>query len=87
MLHSSELVRPFQVVIWDTFGENSKKKIHRATPLNPEESTAVPRHRRGLHLYTEGAKVHRGWARGRHSRVNPHSYRPHNARVSLAMCD
>jgi CRP-like cAMP-binding protein len=42
MLHSSELVRPFQVVNshWDTDGENSEDKIHRATPLNPEESTA-----------------------------------------------
>jgi CRP-like cAMP-binding protein len=40
MLHSSELVRPFQVVIWDTFGENSKKKNHRTTPLSCEESTS-----------------------------------------------
>ena len=40
MLHSSELVRPFQVVIWDTSGENSEKKIHRTTPLNSEEPTS-----------------------------------------------
>ena len=35
MLHSSELVRPFQVVNshWDTSCENSEKKIHRTTPL------------------------------------------------------
>ena len=42
MLHSSELVRPFQVVNshWDTSGENSEKKIHRTTPLNSEEPTS-----------------------------------------------
>jgi CRP-like cAMP-binding protein len=42
MLHSSELVRPFQVVNahWDPSGESRKKKIHRTTPLNPEEPTA-----------------------------------------------
>jgi CRP/FNR family transcriptional regulator, cyclic AMP receptor protein len=42
MLHSSELVRPFQVVNshWDTIGENSEKKIHRTTPLNSEEPTS-----------------------------------------------
>jgi CRP-like cAMP-binding protein len=42
MLHSSELVRPFQVVDshWDTSGENSEKKIHRTTPLNLEEPTS-----------------------------------------------
>ena len=42
MLHSSELVRPFQVVNshWDTSGENSEQKIHRTTPLNSEELTS-----------------------------------------------
>ena len=42
MLHSSELVRPFQVVNshWDTSGENSEKNIHRTTPLNSEEPTS-----------------------------------------------
>ena len=42
MLHSSELVRPFQAVNshWDTSGENSEKKIHRTTPLNLEEPTS-----------------------------------------------
>ena len=42
MLHSSELVRPFQVVNShrDTSGENSEKKIHRTTPLNSEEPTS-----------------------------------------------
>jgi CRP-like cAMP-binding protein len=42
MLHSSELVRPFQVVNshWDTSGENSEKKIHRTTPVNSEEPTS-----------------------------------------------
>ena len=42
MLHSSDLVRPFQVVNshWDTIGENSEKKIHRTTPLNSEEPTS-----------------------------------------------
>ena len=42
MLHSSELVRPFHVVNshWDTSGENSEKKIHRATPLSSEEPTS-----------------------------------------------
>ena len=42
MLHSSELVRPFQVVNahWDTSGENSEKKIHCTTPLNSEEPTS-----------------------------------------------
>ena len=42
MLHSSELVRPFQVVNshWDISGENSEKKIHRTTPLNSEEPTS-----------------------------------------------
>ena len=42
MLHSSELVRPFQVVNahWDTVGENGEKKIHCTTPLNSEEPTS-----------------------------------------------
>ena len=42
MLHSSELVRSFQVVNshWDISGENSEKKIHRTTPLNSEEPTS-----------------------------------------------
>jgi hypothetical protein len=42
MLHFSELVRPFQVVNshWETGSENSEKTIHRATPLNSEESTS-----------------------------------------------
>jgi CRP/FNR family transcriptional regulator, cyclic AMP receptor protein len=42
MLHSSELVCPFQVVNshWDTSGENSEKKIHHTTPLNSEEPTS-----------------------------------------------
>jgi CRP/FNR family transcriptional regulator, cyclic AMP receptor protein len=42
MLHSSELVHPFQVVNfhWDTRGENTEKKIHLTTPLNPEEPTS-----------------------------------------------
>jgi CRP-like cAMP-binding protein len=42
MLHSSELVRPFQVVNshWDTSGENSEKKNHRTTPLNSEKPTS-----------------------------------------------
>ena len=42
MLHSSELVRPSQVVNshWDTSGGNSEKKIHRTTPLNSEEPTS-----------------------------------------------
>jgi hypothetical protein len=42
MLHSSELVRPFQVVNshWETGSENSEKTTHRATPLNSEESTS-----------------------------------------------
>lgn len=42
MLHSSELVRPFQVVNshWDTSGENSEKEIHFTTPLNCEEPTS-----------------------------------------------
>jgi CRP/FNR family transcriptional regulator, cyclic AMP receptor protein len=42
MLHSSELVRRFQVVNshWDTSGENSEKKIHRTTPLSSEEPTS-----------------------------------------------
>jgi len=41
MLHSSELVRPFQVVNspWETGSENSEKTTHRATPLNSEGST------------------------------------------------
>jgi len=48
MLHSSELVRPFHVVNshWDTSGENSEKKIHRATPLNSEEPNLPEQHRR-----------------------------------------
>ena len=39
MLHSSELVRPFQVVNshWETGSGNSEKTTHRATPLNSEE--------------------------------------------------
>jgi len=39
MLHSSELVRPFQVVNSHrkTGRENSEKTTHRATPLNSEE--------------------------------------------------
>jgi CRP-like cAMP-binding protein len=39
MLHSSELVRPFQVVNShrETGSENSEKTTHRATPLNSEE--------------------------------------------------
>jgi len=42
MLHSSELVRPFQVVDshWDTSGENREKKIHRTAPLNSQEPTS-----------------------------------------------
>jgi CRP-like cAMP-binding protein len=42
MLHSSELVRPFQVVNshWDPSGENRKKKIHRTTPLSSEGPTS-----------------------------------------------
>ena len=42
MLHSSELVRPFQVVNspWETGSENSEKTTYRATPLNPEEPTS-----------------------------------------------
>ena len=42
MLHSSELVRPFQVVNahWDTVSENGEKKIHCTTPLNSEEPTS-----------------------------------------------
>ena len=42
MLHSSELVRPFQVVNshWDTVGENGEKKILCTTPLNSEEPTS-----------------------------------------------
>jgi CRP/FNR family transcriptional regulator, cyclic AMP receptor protein len=42
MLHSSELVRPFQVVNahWDTRGENSEKKTYRTTPLNSEVPTS-----------------------------------------------
>ena len=42
MLHSSELVRPFQVFNshWGTSGENSEKKNHRTTPLNSEEPTS-----------------------------------------------
>ena len=42
MLHSSELVRPFQVVNshWETGSENSEKTTHRATPLNSEEPTS-----------------------------------------------
>ena len=41
-MHSSELVRPFQVFNshWDTSGENSEKKIHCTTPLNSEEPTS-----------------------------------------------
>ena len=41
MLHSSELVCPFQVVNshWETGGENSEKTTHRATPLDSEEPT------------------------------------------------
>jgi CRP-like cAMP-binding protein len=42
MLHSSELVRPFQVVNshWETGSEHSEKTTHRATPLNSEEPTS-----------------------------------------------
>ena len=42
MLHSPELLRPFQVANshWETGGENSEKTIHRATPLNSEEPTS-----------------------------------------------
>ena len=42
MLHSSELMRPFQVVNshWYTSGENSEEKTHRTTPLNSEEPTS-----------------------------------------------
>jgi CRP-like cAMP-binding protein len=42
MLHSFELVRPFQVVNshWETGSENSEKTTHRATPLNSEEPTS-----------------------------------------------
>ena len=42
MLHSPELLRPFQVANshWETGGENSEKIIHRATPLNSEEPTS-----------------------------------------------
>ncbi|MGC2076962.1 MAG: cyclic nucleotide-binding domain-containing protein [Xanthobacteraceae bacterium] len=42
MLHSSELMRPFQVVNshWDSSGENSENKIYRAMPLNSEEPTS-----------------------------------------------
>ena len=42
MLHSSELVRPFQVVNshWETGSGNREKTTHRATPLNSEEPTS-----------------------------------------------
>jgi signal-transduction protein with cAMP-binding, CBS, and nucleotidyltransferase domain len=42
MLHSSELMRPFQVVNrhWETGSENSEKTNYRATPLNSEEPGA-----------------------------------------------
>jgi CRP-like cAMP-binding protein len=42
MLHSSELMRPFQVVNrrWETGSENSEKTNYRATPLNSEEPAA-----------------------------------------------
>ena len=42
MLHSSEFVRPSQVVNshWATSGKNSEKKIPRTTPLNSEEATS-----------------------------------------------
>ena len=42
MLHSSELVRPFQVVNshWETVSENSEKTTHRATPFNSKETTS-----------------------------------------------
>ena len=42
MLHSSELVRPFQVVHWEIGSENSEKTTHRATPFNSEETTWPP---------------------------------------------
>ena len=47
MLHSSELVRPFQVVNphWDTSGENSEKKIivqRLLIPKSPPPRTASP---------------------------------------------
>ena len=39
MLHSPELLRPFQAVnsLWETASENGEKAIHRATPLGSEE--------------------------------------------------
>ena len=42
MLHSSELVRPFQVVNahWETGSKNSEKTTHRSTPLNSGEPTS-----------------------------------------------
>jgi len=42
MLHSPELLHPFQVVNsqWETGSENNEKLIHRATPLNSEKPTS-----------------------------------------------
>jgi hypothetical protein len=42
MVHSAELLRPSELVNshWETGSENSDKTIHRATPLNSEESTS-----------------------------------------------